>query len=191
MTGDSAIVPSSGAIPRQRAGKYLTFKLGAEEYRLEILKVREIIGLMSITSVPRTPSYVRGVINLRGKVILVLDLRRKFGMDSAADTDQSCIIVVDVASSGDSILMGLLVDAVSEVLDIGAEEIQDAPEFGAQINTDFILGIGRVKGAIKLLLDIDRVTVESQTGANSASDNQPDTCLASRDTFPIVKTAVG
>lgn len=157
MTGDSAIVPSSGAISRQRAGKYLTFKLGAEEYGLEILKVREIIGLMSITAVPRTPSYVRGVINLRGKVISVLDLRQKFGMDSAADTDESCIIVVDVASSGDSILMGLLVDAVSEVLDIGAEEIQDAPEFGAQINTDFILGIGKVKGAVKLLLDIDRV----------------------------------
>jgi purine-binding chemotaxis protein CheW len=157
MTGDSAIVPSSGAISRQRAGKYLTFKLGAEEYGLEILKVREIICLMSITAVPRTPSYVRGVINLRGKVISVLDLRQKFGMDSAADTDESCIIVVDVASSGDSILMGLLVDAVSEVLDIGAEEIQDAPEFGAQINTDFILGIGKVKGAVKLLLDIDRV----------------------------------
>lgn len=157
MTGDSAIVPASGALSRQRAGKYLTFKLGGEEYGLEILKVREIIGLMSITAVPRTPPYVRGVINLRGKVISVLDLRQKFGMEGAAVTVESCIIVVDVALSGDSILMGLLVDAVSEVLDIGDEEIQDAPEFGTHINTDFILGIGKVKGAVKLLLDIDRV----------------------------------
>lgn len=166
MTGDSAIVHARAGALRQRAGKYLTFKLAAEEYGLEILKVREIIGLMSITAVPRTPQYVRGVINLRGKVISVLDLRQKFGMEGAADTDESCIIVVDVASNGDLVLMGLLVDAVSEVLDIGDEEIQDAPEFGTHINTDFILGIGKVKGAVKLLLDIDRVIDE-----NSLADN--------------------
>jgi purine-binding chemotaxis protein CheW len=154
----------SSAVSRhdsERAGKYLTFRLAAEEYGLEILKVREIIGLMGITRVPRTPDFIRGVINLRGKVIPVLELRSKFGMDTKQDTEETCIIVVDIAMNDDSVLMGLLVDAVSEVLDIKEKEIQDPPSFGGGVDTDFILGIGNVKGGVKILLDIDKVIVSS------------------------------
>lgn len=140
-----------------RAGKYLTFRLAAEEYGLEILKVREIIGLMEITSVPQTPHYIRGVINLRGKVIPVLELRLKFGMESTEDTEQTCIIVVEVANSDDSLMTGIVVDSVSEVLDIKEDQIADSPSFGAGIDTDFILGIGKIKDDVKILLDIDKV----------------------------------
>ena len=144
-----------------RAGKYLTFRLAAEEYGLEILKVREIIGLMNVTRVPRTPEYIRGVINLRGKVIPVLDLRNKFGMGHADDTEETCIIVVEAEFDGESVLMGVVVDGVSEVLDIQAEEIEDAPAFGTNVDTNFILGIGKVKDTVKILLDIDAVLTAS------------------------------
>ena len=141
------------AAKTQRAGKYLTFVLADEEYGLEILKVREIIGLMDITVVPRTPGFIKGVINLRGKVIPVIDLRLKFTMAEAARTDETCIIVVDVGS----VEMGIIVDKVSEVLDIEAEEIEDTPSFGVDLDTDFILGIGKAGGKVTILLDIDRV----------------------------------
>jgi len=130
--------------------KYLTFALGEEEYGLEIMKVREIIGLMDITRVPRMPEFVRGVINLRGKVIPVLDLRMKFNMDKAEDTDQTCIIVVDIEST----LMGVVVDEVSEVMNISEEDIEETPEFGARVNTEFILGIGKAPGRVVILLNI-------------------------------------
>lgn len=142
---------------KARAGKYLTFKLANEEYGLEILKVREIIGLMDITSVPRAPHYIRGVINLRGKVIPVMELRSKFDMETTEDTDQTCIIVVDVASSEGSIITGTVVDSVSEVLDIQQGDIEDAPNFGVGVDTEFILGMAKVKDEIKILLDINRV----------------------------------
>jgi len=142
----------------KRAGKYLTFKLAGEEYGLEILKVREIIGLMEITAVPRTPGFIRGVINLRGKVIPVVDLRTKFGMESREDTNETCIIVVDVVQKdNESILMGILVDTVSEVLDIIEEDIEDTPSFGNDVDTNFIMGMGKIKGTVKILLDIDKV----------------------------------
>jgi purine-binding chemotaxis protein CheW len=152
------------------AGKYLTFKLVNEEYGLEILKVREIIGMMAITSLPRTPSFVRGVINLRGKVIPVIDLRKKFEMDSTADTDQTCIIVVDVTSQGAIIQIGILVDSVSEVLDIIGEDIESAPSFGTNIDTAFILGMAKAKGSVKILLNIEKVlsSAELETVANVA-----------------------
>jgi purine-binding chemotaxis protein CheW len=137
----------------KQAGKYLTFVLANEEYGLEILKVREIIGLMDITAVPRTPAFVKGVINLRGKVIPVVDLRLKFNMPEAERTDQTCIIVVDVGQ----IEMGIIVDKVSEVLDIEAGEIEDTPSFGVDLNTDFILGIGKAGGKVTILLDINKV----------------------------------
>ncbi len=143
-----------------RAGKYLTFRLEGEEYGLEILKVREIMGLMEITKVPRTPHYVRGVINLRGRVIPVVDLRAKFDMDATEDTNETCIIVVDVRSQDGAVSMGIKVDAVSEVLDIKEEEIEDTPSFGSGIDTRFILGIGKIKGDVKILLDIDQVLTE-------------------------------
>jgi purine-binding chemotaxis protein CheW len=142
-----------------RAGKYLTFKLGAEVYGLEILKVREIMGLMAITAVPRTPSFVRGVINLRGKVIPVVDLRTKFGMESIKDTVETCIIVVDVGAVG----MGIIVDAVSEVLEIAGGDIEDAPTFGKGVNTDFILGMGKANGKVTMLLDIGKVLTKEET----------------------------
>jgi len=143
----------------ERAGKYLTFKLGAEVYGLEILKVREIMGLMAITAVPRTPAFVRGVINLRGKVIPVVDLRTKFGMASIKDTVETCIIVVDVGASG----MGIIVDAVSEVLEIAGNDIEDAPAFGKGVNTDFILGMGKANNKVTILLDIGKVLTKEET----------------------------
>ena len=140
-----------------RAGKYLTFRLAAEEYGLRILKVREIIGLMPITKMPEAPAYIRGIINLRGRVIPVLELRARFGMEPTPDNEQTCIIVVDLASHGRSGLMGVLVDSVSEVLDIKEDEIQDPPSMGGDNACDFIHGIGKVKGGVKILLDIERV----------------------------------
>ena len=137
----------------EKAGKYLTFVLAQEEYGLEILKVREIIGMMDITAVPRTPQCVKGVINLRGKVIPVVDLRLKFGMPVAEQTAETCIIVVYV---GD-VEMGILVDKVSEVLDIPGEEIEEAPSFGVNVDTAFILGIGKAGGRVTILLDIGLV----------------------------------
>ncbi len=148
---------SGSAVAESRAGKYLTFRLDKEEYGLEILKVREIIGLMDITSVPKTPEYVRGIINLRGSVIPVLDLKKKFDMGSIEDTEETCVIVVEVAMSDKKVMMGIIVDAVSEVLNIKENEIEDAPAFGTNVNTRFILGIGKVKDEVKILLDIDEV----------------------------------
>ena len=134
-------------------GKYLTFVLGAEEYGIEILKVREIIGLMDITSVPQTPDYMKGVINLRGKVIPVIDLRLKFSMTEQVHTQETCTIVVEVNDS----LIGIIVDTVSEVVDVGDGEVEETPQLGRGIDTDFITGLGKVKGKIIILLDIEKV----------------------------------
>jgi len=139
------------------AGKYLTFQLGGEIYGLEILKVQEIIGMMKVTHLPRTPDFIRGVINLRGKVIPVLDLRIKFGMQAKEDTDRTCIIVVQIMRNGQRVTMGTIVDEVSEVLDIGAEQIEPPPSFGASVDTDFIFGVGKVGQKVIMLLDVDKV----------------------------------
>lgn len=133
-------------------GKYLTFLLAGEEYGLEILKVREIICIMDITSVPQTPDFVRGVINLRGKVIPVIELRSQFGLPAIEYTQETCIIVVDVG-----VPMGIIVDAVQEVHDIPSGEIEPPPKLGASVDTTFILGMGKVEGAVKILLDIESV----------------------------------
>ena len=140
-----------------KAGKYLTFTLGSEEYGLEILKVREIIGYMEITAVPQTPHYVKGVVNLRGQVIPVIDLRAKFGMETAEITEESCIIVVEVSQNDRKFSTGVVVDKVQEVLDISSGDIEDAPQFGSSVNTDFILGMGKINDTVKMLLDIDKV----------------------------------
>jgi purine-binding chemotaxis protein CheW len=140
-----------------RAGKYLTFKLSGEEYGLEILRVTTIIGLVEITAVPQTPAYVRGVINLRGKVIPVVDMRARFGMEAAEDTNETCVIVVETRRDGESAQTGVLVDSVSEVLSIAETDIEDAPPFGDRQETDFILGMAKAGGGVKILLDIDRV----------------------------------
>ena len=137
-----------------KKGKYLTFALGAEEYGLEILKVREIIGYMDITAVPQTPHHVKGVLNLRGQVIPVVDLRLKFGMPEAEVTDQTCIIVVEINQDDRQFQTGIVVDNVSEVLDVAGNQIEDAPQFGSTVDTEFILGMGKIGDSVKILLDI-------------------------------------
>jgi purine-binding chemotaxis protein CheW len=140
-----------------KTGKYLTFSLKEEEYGLGILKVKEIIGMMPITSVPRTPEFVKGVINLRGKVIPVIDLRLKFAMESIPYSDRTCIIVVEIDSDAATVLIGIVVDAVSEVLNIKGSDIEDTPTFGSSLNTEYILGMAKMEGGVKILLDIDKV----------------------------------
>jgi purine-binding chemotaxis protein CheW len=152
---------------KTKAGKYLTFGLGEEQYGLEILKVREIIGLMSITAVPRTPEYVKGVINLRGKVIPIVCLRQKFQMEEVETTEETCVIVVDVHGME----MGIIVDKVSEVLDIAGDEIEDAPSFGASVNTDFIMGMGKSGDHVTILLDISQVLSNSEVSSIGAATN--------------------
>ena len=147
----------SEKIMLDKEGKYLTFALGPEEYGLEILKVREIIGYMDITSVPQTPAHVKGVINLRGQVIPVIDLRAKFGMETTEVTDQTCIIVVETSRGNSTFSTGIVVDHVQEVLDIAGQNIEKAPQFGQSVNTDFILGMGKIGESVKILLDIDEV----------------------------------
>jgi purine-binding chemotaxis protein CheW len=141
----------------EREGKYLTFSLSNEEYGIGILKIKEIIGMMPITSVPQTPPFVKGVINLRGKVIPVIDLRLRFGMKAMDYTERTCIIVVEIEGETGEILIGIVVDSVSEVLNIKKEEIEDPPRFGTKLDTDYILGMAKTEGGVKILLDIDKV----------------------------------
>ncbi len=139
-------------------GKFLTFILGNEEYGIEILKVREIMGIMEITPVPQTPDYMKGVINLRGKVIPIIDLRLKFAMPEVEHTKETCIIVAEVGTAQ----VGVIVDSVSEVTDIKGEDIEEAPSFGQGIDTRFIMGLGKTKKKIVILLDIERVLVTEE-----------------------------
>ena len=140
-----------------KEGKYLTFTLAEEEYGIGILKIKEIIGMLPITSVPQTPEFVKGVINLRGKVIPVMDLRLRFGMPSIDYSDRTCIIVVEIGGQAGTILVGIVVDAVSEVLNIKGDDIEKTPTFGTELNTDYILGMAKMEGGVKILLDIDQV----------------------------------
>ncbi len=140
-----------------REGKYLTFTLDNEEYGIGILKIKEIIGMIPITTVPQTPEFVKGVINLRGKVIPVVDLRLRFGMGEIDYTERTCIIVVEIDGQTGTIQMGIVVDAVSEVLNIKADEIEDTPTFSTNLDTEYILGMAKMDGGVKILLDIDKV----------------------------------
>ena len=148
---------SAGSAQAGREGKYLTFSLAGEEYGIGILKIKEIIGMMQITTVPQTPEFVKGVINLRGKVIPVIDLRLRFSMEESEYTERTCIIVVDLKSQAADILIGVVVDSVSEVLNIKANDIEDTPAFGTRLDTAYILGMAKMEGGVKILLDIDRV----------------------------------
>ncbi|MBT3256552.1 MAG: purine-binding chemotaxis protein CheW [Deltaproteobacteria bacterium] len=141
----------------EREGKYLTFTLAEEEYGIGILKIKEIIGMMPITSVPQTPEFVKGVINLRGKVIPVIDLRLRFGMGEIDYTERTCIIVVEIDSQAGTVLIGIVVDSVSEVLNVKGDDIADTPTFGANLNTEYILGMAKMEGGVKILLHIDQV----------------------------------
>ena len=143
-------------------GKYLTFSMANEEYGIGILQIREIIGMMPITSVPQTPEFVKGVINLRGKVIPVIDLRLRFNMDSIDYNERTCIIVVEILGQSATVQVGIVVDSVSEVLNIKQDEIEDTPTFGTSLNTDFILGMAKMEGGVKILLDIDQVLTSDE-----------------------------
>lgn len=149
------------------AGKYLTFLLGAESYGISVLKAREIIRLTAITAMPRMPDYVKGVINLRGKIIPVMDLRTKFGLAQAEAAQRTCIVVVQLTlAAGHQTQMGLVVDDVEEVVNIATSEIEPTPDFGAQLDTRHLLGMAKLKGAVKSLLDIDRVLVGTSPVSN-------------------------
>ena len=145
-----------------REGKYLTFSLADEEYGIGITKIKEIIGLMPITSIPQVPGYVKGVINLRGKVIPIIDLRLKFGLDEVEATEKTCIIVVEVDTSKGESRIGLVVDSVSEVMNIKEDDIESAPAFGADLDTKYILGMAKIENGVKILLDIDRVLTSDE-----------------------------
>jgi purine-binding chemotaxis protein CheW len=154
-----ATAPAGIAPPKmdQRAGKYLTFHLGNEEFAIQVLRVREIMGIQEITAVPQTPSYVKGVINLRGKVIPVVDLRLKFGLAELEYTPRTCIIVVQIESEAGKLMIGVIVDAVSEVLTLQTGDIEDTPDFGSGAATPYLLGMAKIKGKVKILLDINMV----------------------------------
>ena len=141
----------------EREGKYLTFTLAEEEYGIGILKIKEIIDMMPITIVPQTPDFVKGVINLRGKVIPVIDLRLRFGMGKIEYTERTCIIVLEIEGQAGTVLIGIVVDSVSEVLNIKGDDIEDTPAFGTKLDTRYILGMAKMEGDVKILLDIDQV----------------------------------
>ena len=154
----------AGSNGQEREGKYLTFSLGEEEYGIGILKVKEIIGMMKITPVPQTPEFVKGVINLRGKVIPVIDLRLRFGMNENGYTERTCIVVVEIDGNAGKLHIGVVVDSVSEVLNIKGGDIEDTPSFGTTLNTEYILGMAKTGGGVKILLEIDRVLSNNELG---------------------------
>ena len=152
------------------AGKYLTFLLGEETYGISVLKIREIIRLTDITAVPQMPGYIKGVINLRGKIIPVVDLRLKFGLSAGDTTERTCIVVVQVTRPDHTRLsMGIMVDDVEEVTNIAAADIEETPDFGVQLDTSCLLGMAKIKGVVKTLLDIDRVLAGDAVEALAAA----------------------
>jgi purine-binding chemotaxis protein CheW len=138
-------------------GKYLTFSLEDEEYGIAIVKVKEITQMLNVTPVPHTPNYVKGVVNLRGKVIPVMDLRVRFNMPEIEYTDRTCIIVVEIYADDELIQVGNVVDSVTEVLNVTQENIDETPTFGTKVDTEFILGLANIEGSVKILLDVDKV----------------------------------
>jgi purine-binding chemotaxis protein CheW len=147
---------------KAKPGKYITFRLAGEDYGLYILSVKEIIGMMQVTKVPRTPNFVRGVINLRGKVHPVIDLRKRFGLEKKEDDDRTPIIIVEVHQEDDIQFIGIVVDAVSEVINVGQEDLEDTPAFGVDLDTDFILGLAKKDKKVITLLDIDKILTSKQ-----------------------------
>jgi purine-binding chemotaxis protein CheW len=158
MKTELSAPPSAAEVPDDLAGKYLTFFLGGETYGIQVLKVREIISMLPITQVPQVPAYMKGVINLRGKVIPVVDLRARFFLESVEASSNTCIVVVQVRGTEGRIkLIGLIVDAVEEVANISQADIEPAPDFGGSISIQYILGMAKTKGSVKSLLDIDQI----------------------------------
>jgi len=157
MVGKKQFQNNETVLTTDVQGKYLTFKLNSEEYGLEVLRVKEIIGIMKITTIPQTPSYVKGVINLRGKVIPVIDLRLKLGMNETDYNRNTCIIVVDINENGSNVHVGFIVDSVSEVINIVREDYEPAPKFGFNINSDFIIGMVKSQDKVRTLLNIEKI----------------------------------
>jgi purine-binding chemotaxis protein CheW len=164
----SPVVLGVKSVADSRAGKYLTFKLGKEEFGIQVLRVKEIMGVQDITAVPGTPAHLKGVLNLRGKIIPVVDLRLKFAFPDAPFTQTTCIIVVQVEQEGEQSMIGLIVDGVCEVLNLSAGDIEDPPDFGEGVETPFVLGIAMHKGGVKILLRIEDVlTLQELRGLQS------------------------
>jgi purine-binding chemotaxis protein CheW len=179
MSAVATIAPASGARDAQGAArKYLTFVLGTSEYGVPVQKVREIIKAMEITSVPQVAPYVKGVINLRGKVIPVADLRLKFGLSQAEYTDRTCIIVVEMALRSAVALIGVVVDSVSDVVSIAAEEIEDAPDLTEQNGSGCVEALAKVKGTVKIIVNLDRLFASDDAeiaavGSSTAPNGAP------------------
>ena len=187
MSASTTTPQNNSSKSNDNQDKFLSFCLGNEEYGLEILRVREIIGVLDITPLPQTASYVKGVVNLRGKIIPVIELRNKFGMPSVAYDDETCIIVVEVndSASSDQFEMGVIVDSVREVKNIGKSIIEPAPKFGGALNTDYIMGMGKVTEGdhqkVLILLDIDKVlsaNAVSQLAQVGRTDSETDRLAA-------------
>ena len=167
----TTVLDSEAVAARQsgdRGGKYLVFELGTEQFGIRVLKVREIMGIQNITAVPQTPAHVKGVINLRGKVIPVVDLRLKFGLSEQEYTQRTCIIVVQVRGEAGPMFMGIVVDGVAEVLNLAAADIEDTPDFCDGTQTSYLLGMAKVNGKVKILLDIEQVLTSQDLRALSA-----------------------
>ena len=165
MTEIAKTMDQAVKVMSDKEEKYLTFVLAGEEYGIGILKIKEIIGMMPITTVPQTPEFVKGVINLRGKVIPVMDLRLRFGMEAIDYTERTCIIVVEIEGTAGTVQIGIVVDSVSEVLNIKGQDIEETPTFGTKLNTDYILGMAKMEGGVKILLDIDRVLSQEEVAS--------------------------
>ncbi len=159
MNTSSTLAPSAKT---SLEGRYLTFRLGTESYGIGVMSVQEIIRLESITTVPQLPNHVRGVINLRGRIVPVVDLRIRFGLATAEDGERTCIIVVQVVTRRGRVPMGLLVDAVEEVLNLGKNDVAPPPEFGCAVDVTFLRGMARIRDQVKTLLDINRVLTDEQ-----------------------------
>ena len=165
MGQETEMIDQAVKVMTDREGKYLTFSLANEEYGIGILKIKEIIGMMSITTVPRTPEFMKGVINLRGKVIPVIDLRLRFKMEPMDYTDRTCIIVVEIGTQAGTVQIGAVVDSVSEVLNVVGNDIEETPSFGTKLDTEYILGMAKMEGGVKILLDIDKVLNDEEIAA--------------------------
>jgi purine-binding chemotaxis protein CheW len=171
-TDTTSVLTPKASGSTTRAGKYLTFQLANEEYAIQVLRVREIMGVQHITPVPQTPANMKGVINLRGKVIPVMDLRLKFGIDELEYGARTCIIVVQLQGEGSG-QMGIVVDEVSEVLTLSDSDIEDTPDFGRGLTMPYLLGMAKVKGRVKILLDIDHVLSSQElSGLRGFLENQ-------------------
>lgn len=163
-------LPGGASQPKgdRRTGKYISFRLGSEEFAIHVLQVREIVGIQEITAVPQTPHGVKGVINLRGKVIPVVDLRIRFGIEEIEYSQRTCIIVVEINGAAGSVLVGVIVDAVSEVLNLQASDIEDTPDFGTGVALPYLLGMAKIKGKVKILLDIQAALAGGELAALSS-----------------------